>query len=233
MRKLLFLFFTIAVSLTLLGTSQATVNGIPLRDFPQQSILFDSLTLKSKNHIENIILLPEEEFDQIEAANMISRIDKLPDSMLEKIAHHRIQLKLFQGKLTDNPSADHLKGLIPRGYQNGTKWDEVPGVGGSKIVLAKIGNSEKGMGHGSVNLELHELAHSVDRYVYDAIRDDQTFVFVWKKESKLLFPGRPYFINYPEEYFAETFAMFFAGDEHTELLREAAPETYLFIKSLK
>ena len=76
-------------------------------------------------------------------------------------------IKLFTGKLTDNPTASHLSGMIPRGYVNNTTWDDVPGLGGSKTVLVKIGASHKGNGHSSVNLELHELAHSIDNYVFN------------------------------------------------------------------
>ncbi|MGE1164464.1 anthrax toxin lethal factor-related metalloendopeptidase [Peribacillus simplex] len=41
-----------------------------------------------------------------------------------------------------------------------------------------------------------------------------------------------YFSNYPEEYFAETFAMFYVKNEQNQLLRQKAPETYNFIKQL-
>ena len=50
--------------------------------------------------------------------------------------------------------------------ENDATWDDVPGMGGSHTVFVKIGASDKGNGHGSVNLELHELAHSVDHIVY-------------------------------------------------------------------
>ena len=53
---------------------------------------------------------------------------------------------------------------------------------GSHTVLVKIGASDKGKGHGSVNLELHELAHSVDQIVYGGIRDDDKFLSIWRKE---------------------------------------------------
>ncbi|MEF2098411.1 hypothetical protein V3595_27995 [Bacillus sp. CFBP9009] len=45
-----------------------------------------------------------------------------------------------------------------------------------------VGASDKGKGHGSVNLELHELAHSIDKIVYNGIRDDVNFLGIWGKE---------------------------------------------------
>ncbi|MBS4190922.1 toxin [Bacillus sp. FJAT-49705] len=232
MRRMMSFLIILLISLPLMGSSQAETDGIMLKDYARKSLLKRSLVLNSPNLLGNIIILPTEPFDELEAADIISRIDNLPYSLLKKIEKENIKLKLFVGKLTDNPTASDLTGIIPRGYKNGTTWDDVPGIGGSKTVLVKIGNSEKGKGHSSVNLELHELAHSIDRYVYDGIRYDLKFLSVWNKEKTLLFPNNDYFLSFPEEYFAETFAMYFLGGNDRRLLKEKAPETYKFIKKL-
>jgi len=226
---LLIAFFTFLLP----GSLHANVNGIPLKDYPRHSLLYANLDIEHLDLIGEIILLPEESFDYEEVANIISRIDALPEKMLRRITEERIYLALFNGKLTDNPSVRNLRGVIPRGYTTDKTWDEVPGVGGSKLVLVKIGSSEQGAGHSSVNLELHELAHSIDRHVYKMIRENPEFLEIWKKETKYLFPGRDYFLNYPEEYFAETFAMYYLGGEYQQLLRDVAPETYRFIEGLE
>lgn len=233
MRRLISFLFILTISLALMGSSQATMDGIKLKDYPSRSLLHKSLVLHSPYLLGDIVVLPVEPFDELETADIISRVDRLPTSLLRKIAAKNIKLKLFVGKLTDNPTAHHLEGVIPRGYKTETTWDEVPGIGGSKTVLVKIGFSEKGSGHGSVNLELHELAHSIDRYVYGEIRNNPHFQSVWKKERVKLFPHQDYFLTFPEEYFAEGFAMFFVGGESRKQLKEKAPETYLFIKCLK
>ncbi|AIE60446.1 anthrax toxin lethal factor-related metalloendopeptidase [Bacillus methanolicus] len=233
MRKWLLMVFVISVSLTLLGNSPSPIDSLKLKDFSSHTVLQDQLNLHSPDILGDMILLPKRPFDQKEAASIISRIDRLPKSMLKKAAEKGITVKLFEGKLTDNPSAHHLHGIIPRGYQSKTTWDEVPGIGGGKIVLVKIGCSEKGKGHGSVNLELHELAHSIDRYVYNEIRNDPSFLKIWKQEKNYLFPGNAYFLTYPEEYFAESFAMYFLGGEYKHELKQKAPATYQLIKNLK
>ncbi|GLB57873.1 anthrax toxin lethal factor-related metalloendopeptidase [Cytobacillus sp. NCCP-133] len=233
MLKMVLTFTIMIVSLALLGNSQAAIGGIKLKDYPQSSQLMRFLILNSPNELGDIFILPIEPFDEGEASNMISRIDNLPGSLLTKIEDEDIKVKLFVGKLTDNPTAQHLEGVIPRGYTGDTTWDDVPGIGGAKTVLVKIGFSEKGKGHGSVNLELHELAHSVDRHVYNGIRLNQKFLTAWKAEKAKLFPGQSYFLTFPEEYFAEAFAMYFVGGEPRKLLRLKAPETYEFIKKLK
>lgn len=232
MRKFLLIIILTFITIPLFGAAQADTKGIYLKDFPKESVLHQSLKLRSNDQMGGIIVLPEEPFNEREAARMISRLDKLPTSILTKINREKIQVNLFTDKLTDNPSAEHLKGIIPRGYQSEKKWDDVPGMGGSKIVLVKIGASEKGNGHGSVNLELHELAHSVDRYVYQEIRNDPVFLKIWKQECANLFTGIAYFNTFPEEYFAETFAMYFLGGVSNETLKREAPKTYEFIQAL-
>jgi Pro-Pro endopeptidase len=232
MRKISQVIIVIILSFTLLGSSNANMEGIFLHEFPKQSILYNSLDIESVSLAGQLIVLPENDFDQEEAAGIINRISVLPDSMLKKAINNNIKIKLFEGNLTDNPSARHLKGIVPRGYTTNRTWDQVPGIGGARTVLVKIGSSDKGKGHSSVNLELHELAHSIDRHVYGGIREEQRFLEIWRQESRLLFPGRAYFLDYPEEYFAESFAMFYIGGMPSQLLQHAAPQTYQYIKSL-
>jgi Pro-Pro endopeptidase len=233
MRKFYIVIMIMVFSIPLLGTSQAPIRGISLKDFTTDSAIFQSLELKSAQELGDIIILPDGSFNKKEAAEIITRLDKLPPSILSKINREGIHVNLFTGKLTDQPTASHLKGLIPRGYKNKTTWDDVPGMGGSQTVLVKIGASEKGNGHGSVNLELHELAHSVDLYVFQEIRYDPVFLKIWKQECPDLFTGQAYFNTFPEEYFAETFAMFYLGKETQEKLKIEAPKTFEFFQTLQ
>lgn len=229
-RRIIFILFII-FPLTLIGSSQAAIEGIFLKNSPNLALY--SKELSSSSLLGNLVILPNEPFDEQEVAKIIFRIDQIPSSILLKMNEKNIKIKLFNGRLTDNTTAHHLKGKIPRGYTNGLTWDDVPGIGGSSIVLVKIGSSNKGNGHGSINLELHELAHSLDRLVYFEISHNLLFQSIWKEERALLFPGQEYFLTYPEEYFAEAFAMYFLGNEPRILLRQKAPKTYELIKELK
>ncbi|NHC39209.1 toxin [Bacillus sp. MM2020_1] len=232
MRKSVIAIIIAGLFLSSITTSQASNDGILLGDYSKNSILYQSLQVEhSFPLLEQIIVLPQQLFDEQEAAAMISRINSLPYSLLEKINNQGINLKLFTGKLTDNPTARQYAGQVPRGYNSTVTWDDVPGIGGSKVVLVKIGASDKGEGHGSINLELHEMAHSIDRYVYDEISGSKKFLSVWEKEHEQLFPGNSYFL-YPEEYFAESFAMYYLNNDTNELLRKKAPETFDLIKQL-
>ncbi|WP_199426545.1 anthrax toxin lethal factor-related metalloendopeptidase [Thermaerobacillus caldiproteolyticus] len=195
-----------------------------------------SLRLKhvpSYETLKQIIILPDTSFNHSEAKKMIKTLSHIDPPLLKKIADEHIYVKLFNGKLTNEPSARHLQGKTPRGYiYSSVTWDDVPGLGGSHLVLAKIGHSEKGRGHGSVNLELHELAHSVDYIVFDRIHETPVFLMIWQEEASRLFPHNYYLLHYPEEYFAESFAYYYYNDKTRAYLKATAPKTYQFIDHL-
>jgi Pro-Pro endopeptidase len=219
--------------MSMITTSKASFDSISLGEYPRNSELYQSIDNEnSLQQLNQMIILPNSLFDEKAAAGIINRMASLPESLLEKINQNDITLKLFTGKLTDNQTARYLAGQIPRGYHSQTTWDAVPGIGGSQVVLVKIGHSEKGKGHGSVNLELHEMAHSVDKLVFENISKNKEFQLIWEEERGILFPGNSYFILHAEEYFAETFAMYHLNNDTNKQLKSAAPLTYQFIKDI-
>ncbi|OLS37771.1 toxin [Bacillus sp. MRMR6] len=233
MRKWVVTSFITALFLSMITTSQASFDSIKLADFPKDSHLHQAITNEqSQTYLNHIVLLPKNLFNQQEAADIINRIGTLPESVLTELIKENIVLKLFTGNLTDNPTASHLAGIVPRGYPADQTWDNVPGIGGSKVVLVKIGSSEKGQGHSSINLELHEMGHSIDRYLYNNISQNPEFKSIWEQERGILFPGNAYFIMHSEEYFAETYAMYYFSEETKLQLRSSAPQTFFLIKSL-
>lgn len=232
MRKYVLLGFLCLIVVLLLGSSKMVNRGIPLKYFPENSILRRTLNFPQDHVLNEIVLLPETEFSEKDAASIIASLSKIPYNQLEALKNEKVYIKLFTGKLTDHPSAGHLKGVVPKGYKSGKTWDDVPGMGGGKMVLVKIGHSERGKGHGSVNLELHEIAHSIDRHVYGGLRNSREFLRLWREEKARLFPRNTYFWKYPEEYFAETFAMFYYNRTSRTTLKMYAPKTYQYIKDL-
>lgn len=233
MRKWVVSLMIAGMFLSMITTSQASFDSIKLADYPKNSELYQHINTEILNQqLQELVFLPKTIFDQKEAAAIINRIGSLPETLLNKINKQGIILKLFTGKLTDNRTASYLTGQIPRGYQTQTTWDEVPGIGGSQVVLVKIGHSEKGKGHGSVNLEIHELAHSIDKLVYQNVSQSLEFKLVWEQERGIIYPGNSYFILHPEEYFAETFAMFHLNNDTKDLLRKKAPKTFEFLNQL-
>lgn len=217
----------------IVGNTHASTEGVLLKYYHFKTLAFHEKKISNYRYLKEIVILPEGKFNELEALHMMNRIGQIDSNILKRLVATHVQVKLITGKITNEPSISYLKGTSPRGYSaSDPTWDDVPGVGGTKLVLARIGYSEKGMGHGSINLELHETAHSIDRYAFHLIRDNQDFLTIWERESSRLFPNQPYFINYPEEYFAETFAMFYVNENERNELNAKAPLTYRYIENL-
>ena len=212
-----------AITLILFPMSQNYAESVYLNKIP--AVEHESLLTK-------IVDLPENQDYWDEASAIIERLSKLPRSLLQSLKNNHIKIKLFTGSLTDQAEAAHLKGIQPRGYTT-KSWDDVPGMGGSKTVLVKIGHSEKGKDHNSINLELHELGHSVDKILLGNISETSDFQDIWMRDVNILFPNQSYFIDYPEEYFAEAFAMYYYSDDSRKDLLVKAPLTYEFIQSIE
>ena len=212
----------------------ASLDAISLQDYHSPTFNSHLGEIPNRELLDKLVYVPSGVFAEKEAASMVSRLSHIPRSILSILVQQNIHLYLFNGSLTEVQGYEHLHGIKPRGYSlKGSTWEEVPGIGGSKLVLAKIGHSNKGMGHGSVNLELHELAHSIDRYVLGNVRMNQAFLTLWQEEAPLLFPGKEYFLIFPEEYFAETFAMFYLNESSKLEIAMKAPKTYLFLENLE
>jgi|GEM_PF-759561 len=184
-------------------------------------------------NISNLIVLPHESYNVNEANRMIGRIERIPSPILQELFKKNIKIILSNTNITAVKEYEYLKGVTPRGWEDtGKTWDDIPGAGG-KPVVARIGYSDPGEAHGSVNLELHETAHAIDAYVFNNISSSEEYKAIWSKEVVNLFGNEAYFVNYSEEYFAETFAMFYLNGAENSKLKEKAPLTYEFIKNLE
>ncbi|GLV65984.1 Pro-Pro endopeptidase [Bacillus mycoides] len=188
-------------------------------------------SLKMNNVLERVVTVETKgEFDHEETQNMVDRLWSIPTNILITMHKQRVQVKLINFPLTDLPEYEYLRGTVPRGWEHTPyTWDDVPGAGGQTVV-ARIGYSYKKM-HNSVSLELHETAHSIDRYVFDNISYSDEFTEIHALEHDD-FNDNPYF-DYKEEYFAEAFAYFYTGPDTKAELEEKAPLTYKFINELQ
>lgn len=177
-----------------------------------------------------VIIETIDDFDQGEAARMKARIGRIHPSIINALYDRNLTIKLINFPLTDLLEYEFLRGEIPRGWENtGKTWDDVPGAGGNPAV-ARIGYSNPSEWHGTINLELHELAHLIDSHVFDYSSHTAEFSTIHKEEQAGFLQG-VYFTN-AEEYFAESFSYYYLGGERKSKLQLHAPKTYKFISSL-
>ncbi|WP_439645982.1 anthrax toxin lethal factor-related metalloendopeptidase [Mesobacillus boroniphilus] len=168
-----------------------------------------------------------------EAIKIKKELSGLSLGLLEKLRLNHINVFIVDEPITNFPEFAHLKGIVPKGWENsGKTWDDVPGAGGERRVIIRIGYNDYVMGHGSLSLTLHETAHSIDHYIFNNLSHTEEFQKIWKREASNLFGSHPYYLNYSEEYFAETFAMFYYDETSKQKLKTFAPLTYTLFKNM-
>lgn len=163
-----------------------------------------------------------------EAQQMISRLNHVENSILYQTSSNGAVFILADTPITEQPEFAHLKGVVPRGHTN--SWDDIPGAGGH-VSMARIGYSEYGKGHSAINLELHEYGHVVDAFTVGVqVSETEEFRAIHAAEVDSLMNSnsqRDYY-DIVEEYFGETFAMYYYTAESRAELAEKAPRTFAF-----
>jgi hypothetical protein len=178
---------------------------------------------------DSLFELPIGKYDAAEAEKMINRVLSIDYYILVEFVNQGGSIRFITTNITGDPLYSYLSGVTPRGWEGtGLTWDDIPGAG-DQIVLARIGYSDAGMGHGSVNLELHETAHALDSYVLHPSLD--TIAKLQSVEKISLFGDDTYF-DYPKEYFAEAFTMYHLNETTKQKLKLKGPQTYAFITEL-
>ncbi|MCG1009787.1 hypothetical protein J4760_07115 [Salinicoccus sp. ID82-1] len=186
--------------------------------------------------LQNMIEIrdPDGNYDANEAQAMINRLNRVDERILAHTNRAGVRIILMDQPLTELPEFEYLSGVTPRGWENtGRTWDDVPGAGGY-TTAARIGYSNPGNGHSTINLELHEYGHAVDSYAAGfTVSGSQEFQNIMAQEKDNLFHDHEVaaYFNTPGEYFAETFAMYYLGGSASARLAERAPMTYQFMES--
>lgn len=192
-----------------------------------------SITLSSLHNSEllkSMVVVPKTVEQSDELNQMLYSIDRIDTSILSYLRKQGVMIRLFQGQLTDEPLLYYLKWQQPRGWEKNVSWAEVPGSGGDWLVSAKIGASSPGNGHGSINLELHEIGHTVFHFL--STKGASAFTKIWDEEVDKLFPNKAYYTSYTSEYFAETFAYYYVNENHSKEFFQSAPKTFTFMQNL-
>jgi hypothetical protein len=165
-------------------------------------------------------------------------LKKFPKKVLEELNKAGIQTECCRGPVTE--AMPELKGVLPRGWPEGSTWDSVPGVYSGSVKKVVVGTMEKdgkrhvpeqGEGpipHGTPDLIGHEGGHAFD--VSDGDKKSANADFLAARQEDID-TGNPdgmwgprdnYFLTTAEggtndagstsETFAESFAMHTGGN---------------------
>ena len=182
-----------------------------------------------EDYLRELISLSNIDDDDPEVLNIIERISRLDIRLLRLMYENGVDIRLFNGLLTDEPEMVKYRGVTPRGWENtGFTWDDIPGAGGQLVVFVRVGFSYPSIEtrHSSMLLEFHEIAHTIDTLL-GFISQSYYFQSIHEEEKNNVFYRIVYF-DFLEEYFAEAFVKFKYDDYSRTNLRELAPRTYNF-----
>lgn len=197
--------------------------------------LNQDISAQDQNLTDMIEVRTTDSSNNAEAEQMIERLNNVDSRILYETNRSGVSIILMDVPLTDLPEFQHLSGTVPRGWeQSGSTWDDVPGAGGF-TTAARIGYSNAGNGHSTINLELHEYAHAVDSYTAGfTFSSTSEFSSLMASEKNALFGDHQVsqYFDVPSEYFAEVFAMYYLGGEDRNKLQSRAPQTYEYIETL-
>lgn len=193
------------------------------------------ISAQDSNLLEMIEVRTTDSSNNAEAEQMIERLDNVDSRILYETNRSGVSIILMDVPLTELSEFQHLSDTVPRGWEgSGNTWDDVPGAGGF-TTAARIGYSDPGNGHSTINLELHEYAHAVDSYTAGfTFSDDSEFRQIMAEEKDALFGDHAVseYFDVPSEYFAEAFAMYYLGGEEQSKLQSRAPQTYSYMETL-
>lgn len=193
------------------------------------------ISAQDSNLLEMVEVRTTDSSNNAEAEQMIERLDNVDSRILYETNRSGVSIILMDVPLTELSEFQHLSGTVPRGWEgSGNTWDDVPGAGGF-TTAARIGYSDPGNGHSTINLELHEYAHAVDSYTAGfTFSDDSEFRQIMAEEKDALFGDHAVseYFDVPSEYFAEAFAMYYLGGEEQSKLQSRAPQTYNYMETL-
>lgn len=203
---------------------------MPLHMFDDNKIIIRDHGYEITSLYQLFIELPQK-YDEESVNSIIDRINLVPPNIIDSLIGKKEKIRLINGKLTDEPEYEYLKGQIPRGWEStGCTWDDVPGIGGNPIIV-RIGCSGSDKTHSSLCLELHEISHRVDSLFPRKISETYNFKLIWKEEAKSLFGNNIYFIKNCDEYFAECYTMYLLNKNTRRHLKKNAPKTYDFFSN--
>jgi hypothetical protein len=129
--------------------------------------------------------------------------------------------------------------VTPRGWDEGETWEGVPGAGAVGSHPTIIAGDSLHQGHGCLDLILHEVGHTVDRFLKNSnLRMDFSSTQMFQNlHRNTPFPqlygsnGGAYTSSNAEENFAEMFSLYFYSMESRRVLEQVYPEGLVYLES--
>ncbi len=180
------------------------------------------------------------DFLEINERNLVPfalELVKFPSSLRSEVVARGGQIQLLEGSgVSEDPTwRQELRNTL-----DGRSWSLVPGAGGfpylhlpMRIVVNRIYDN-----NGSINMVLHEYAHTLDSTVrHRAISTSVNWSRIWVQNQNFILAMRhhcgAYCTDIPEEGFAETLALFYSCKTNQDYISRQFPQIAAFILQLE
>jgi hypothetical protein len=169
------------------------------------------------------------------AANRVADLlENLPEQVVAQLDAQGLRSTLFSGRLTDVHGFRQLRGVQPRGWPDGSTWDQVPGVATTRGLAANPNRDRFGAGHGTKSLVLHEIGHVIDGAMARPGEGRLSQAQRWLRGPMREARARAdvlgtYVTRHPEEWFAEATLRYVRTPQTHASLARWYPDTFRFL----
>ena len=93
----------------------------------------------------------------------LNELNRMPEWYLAAVRPH-VEIILGNSGLSSFPGKEHLKGVRPRGWPEGSTWDDVAGGANGYVVDSRVSVrlSNSGLVNDARSLAIHEISHGID-----------------------------------------------------------------------
>jgi Pro-Pro endopeptidase len=162
-------------------------------------------------------------------------IEKVPDKIQYVMEKEGAYLVYFNGAITDHPEMKHAKGKKPRGWTEGSSWDNLRGVYQNKWKSVMMGNMFSKLRDylGLEDLALHEYGHSYDSNGGNYLIGKPLSKTKIIKEAIKKRPFEKKYFKHPREFVAKIFDMYYSSKESREKLKKEHKIMYHYLKHIE
>lgn len=170
---------------------------------------------------------------------VLDTYSKLPVRIIHVLRDRNKGIDLVSQSVTNHPQLAHLRGVTPRGWEEGETWEGVPGAGAIGSHPTIIAGDSLHQGHGTLDLILHEVGHTVDRFLKNGnlrmdLSSTEMFQGLHRNTPFTILYGTHtgnYASSHVEENFADMFAMYFFSERSRRALEQVYPEGMVYLES--
>lgn len=173
--------------------------------------------------IDDLVYLSYFQTYYLRCENAVDYLFNIETPILQGLLDNGEHIMFVPGAITNLADYSYLLGIEARG--TGVNYEEVSGVCCWPIAVVSDNDAV------TQNVLIHEVGHAFDYLLYQGISSSEEWLALQAEEKESLFPGDDY-CDYPEEYFAECFKLYYLGDTTRSQFEENAPNTFAFMEQL-